>query len=275
MDDAKDREVIPEGLPPQAENAPARKVVLEGCFNFRDLGGYLNSDGRRLVWRKVYRSDALSRLTDGDRQTLSRMGLKLVIDLRSTAEADKQPDLLPEDGSIELLHLPIQTGEMNFVAAMEKMKQGDVSWLTPDYMRRGYLKNIEEFADIWPQVFRRLAEPSGLPLVFHCTGGKDRAGTCAALILLALGVPEETVIEDHQLSNVMIAPLVAQINRRMEGLGIDPEKVRPYFTAPLDGIQALLEHLLRKYGTAENYLIDRGGLEPWVLESIRRDLLAE
>jgi protein-tyrosine phosphatase len=46
-----------------------------------------------------------------------------------------------------------------------------------------------------------LADPKGLPLLFHCTGGKDRAGTFAALLLLALGVPEETVIYDYGLSN--------------------------------------------------------------------------
>ena len=77
------------------------------------------------------------------------------------------------------------------MGAVERIKKGDDSWLTEDFMLSGYIHNLDEFAHIWGEVIRRLIEPENRPLLFHCTGGKDRAGTCAALILLALGVPEK------------------------------------------------------------------------------------
>jgi protein-tyrosine phosphatase len=253
--------------------AATRQVPLESTYNFRDLGGYRTSNGQRVKWGRIFRSDALSRLTDPDRGYLMRMGLKLVCDLRSVAEADKAPDLLPLDGSLDYLHLPIQTGEMNFVTAMEKIKQGDASWLTEDYMVKGYLKNLEEFPQVWGDIFHIFLQADRLPLVFHCTGGKDRAGTCAALLLSVLGVPEETIVYDHQLSNHYIAGLLTGIHTQLVKYGVDPKQLEPYFTAPLDGIQALMAHLRNEYGSTENYLIKRAGLTQTQLAQLRKALL--
>jgi protein-tyrosine phosphatase len=159
------------------------------------------------------------------------------------------------------------------VAAMERLKKGDVDWLTDDFLLRGYITNLDEYGHIWAEALTVISRADYQPVVFHCTGGKDRAGTLAALFLLALGVPEETVIEDHQLSNAFIAPLLVKVNRYVQSLGVDPEKVKPYFTAPRSCIEALLEHLRNKYGTAEQYLIDTAGLDPKVVERLRSGLL--
>jgi protein-tyrosine phosphatase len=261
-----------------SQNSPSlvvapRLVPLESTFNFRDLGGYRTSNGQRVKWGRIFRSDALSRLTDADREYLKRMGLKMVCDLRSRAETEKAPDLLPEDGSLAYLHLPIQTGEMNFVTAMEKIKKGDASWLTEDYMVKGYLKNLEEFPQIWGEIFHTLLQKDRLPLVFHCTGGKDRAGTCAALFLSVLGVPDQTIVYDHQLSNLYIAGLLTNVNKQLTKYGVDPKRLEPYFTAPLDGIKALLAHLRHEYGSAENYLVQKARLTRAELAQLRLDSL--
>ena len=46
--------------------AMQRVIDLEGCLNFRDLGGYPTGDGRTVRWQQVYRSDALHHLTPAD-----------------------------------------------------------------------------------------------------------------------------------------------------------------------------------------------------------------
>ena len=69
-----------------------RLVPLDGTFNFRDLGGYISSDGRRVKWERVYRSDSLAKLTDKDQSILKRMGIKLVYDFRSRTEVKYSPD---------------------------------------------------------------------------------------------------------------------------------------------------------------------------------------
>lgn len=252
-----------------------RKVPLARTFNTRDLGGYRTSGGRTLRWGRLFRSDALSRLEADDQDYLCDMKIKLVIDLRSGPEAEKAPDILPADGPIRYVHLPIQTGEMNFVNALEKMKKGDVSWLTEDYMLTGYIKNLDEFSHVWREAFKLIVDQDNLPIVFHCTGGKDRAGTLAALILLALGVPEETVIADHQLSNALIKDLLEFIYQKIEAYGIEREKVVPYFTAPLSCIEGLIRHLKSQYGGVEKYLIEKAGLEPVDLRSLKEVMLVE
>jgi protein-tyrosine phosphatase len=122
-------------------------------------------------------------------------------------------------------------------------------------------------------VFRRLADPDQLALVFHCTGGKDRAGTCAALVLLALGVPEETVIRDHGLSNIFVADVLEKIYAQFESSGIDRNRISPYFTAPQYCIEALLDHIRAKYGSPADYLKSKAGVTEEMLEQIKRQLL--
>ncbi|MCP4669405.1 MAG: tyrosine-protein phosphatase [Deltaproteobacteria bacterium] len=250
-----------------------RRISLEGSVNFRDIGGYETGDGARLKWGQVFRSDSLARLTAEDQSILKQMGIKVVCDFRTTAEIEKAPDQLPEEGAIEQLHLPITHGEFNFVTALERIKQGDDSWITDDFMVRGYIMNIEEFSHTWGAVLKRITEKKSRPFVFHCTGGKDRAGTCAALILLALGIPEETVIYDHQLSNVFIADLWKVIYKRLESYGVDPKKLEPYFTAPLECIVALIDHISSTYGSVTHYLKERAGIGEETLALLKKELL--
>ena len=250
-----------------------RRLPLEGAVNFRDLGGYETGEGRRIKWGKVFRSDHLSRLTDRDIAFLQRMKIQCVCDFRTSIEAQKRPDRFPGDGPGEYLHLPIDNLKFNPTTLFEKLKRGDTSWLTQDFLINGYILNIDKFDSVWGEVFRRLANPGQLALVFHCTGGKDRAGTCAALILLALGVPEETVIRDHGLSNIFIADVLDKIYAQFESSGIDRRKISPYFTAPQYCIEALLNHLNQKYGSPADYLKSKVGVTEEMLEAIRGQLL--
>lgn len=250
-----------------------RRVLLEGAVNFRDIGGYKTSDGREVKWGRVFRSDGLARLTEKDHRVLTQIGIERVFDFRSPAEVSEAPDKLPEDGSITHVNLPVTYGRIDFVDAMARLKQGDASWLTPDFMVSGYIRNIEEFAGVWGEVINCIADSKGPALLFHCTGGKDRAGTCAALILLMLGVDKETVIEDHQLSNTYIAGFLPKIYELIASYGVDPDKLVPYLTAPLECIQALLDHLQNNYGSASEYLAKKAGVKKETQELLKEKLL--
>jgi protein-tyrosine phosphatase len=250
-----------------------RRVPLQGSVNFRDLGGYKTTDGRQVKWGQLFRSDHLSRLTDRDLAVLRRMKIRQVCDFRTAAEVQKRPDRFPAGGESKYRHLPIQHGEFDPAGAFDRIRNGDIDWMTEEFMIAGYIRNIENFGDVWSQFFRGLAEPDNRPLVFHCTGGKDRAGVCAALILLALGVSEEAVIQDHGLSNFYIADVLANIFAQIESLGIDPEKVSPYFTAPRSTILAVLNHIRATYGSAVGYLQHKAGLDEKRIEQLRDELL--
>jgi len=250
-----------------------RRVPLEGTVNFRDIGGYKTSDGREVKWGKVFRSDGLARLTEKDHLALLRMGIVRVFDFRTPAEVSEAPDTLPEDGSITHVNLPVTHGKFDFVDAMARLKQGDSSWLTPDFMVNGYIRNIEEFASVWGEVINCVADSKEQAQLFHCTGGKDRTGTCAALILLMLGVDEETVVKDHQLSNTYIAGMLPGIFKLIDSYGVDPDKLVPYLTAPLECIHALLDHLRNNYGSASDYLAQKSGVKKETQELLKEKLL--
>ena len=264
-------ELVPEGSP--GVIASERRVPLKGAVNFRDLGGYETSDGRRLKWGQVFRSDHLSRLSKTDRNIIRRMGVQLVCDFRTPAEVKVAPDRLQANVSMEYLHLPITNSVLDPVDANERIKQGDLSWLTMEFLVKGYIENLETFAPVWCTVFHRLADPLNRPLVFHCTGGKDRTGVGAALVLLVLGVSEETVIYDHGLSDGFNAERLREIRKRIESYGVEPEKVDPYLKAPRALIVTLLGHIREKYGSAENYLKTKAGVDDATVARLKKDLI--
>src|SRR5947209_1879179 len=74
--------------PPCMLDAAMQRVIdLEGCLNFRDLGGYPTADGRTVRWQQVYRSDALHHLTPADvARVRAELRVTAIVDLRSTAE---------------------------------------------------------------------------------------------------------------------------------------------------------------------------------------------
>jgi protein-tyrosine phosphatase len=250
-----------------------RRVTLDGSVNFRDLGGYETIDGRRVKWGLLFRSDNLGRLSGRDVELLRHMGIELVCDFRTPAEAKRLPDRFPKGDHTRYLHLPIRHGEFDPVNTFKRIQQGDIGWMTEDFMVKGYIKNIENFASLWSRFFNCLAESSNRPVVFHCTGGKDRAGVCAALILLVLGVPEGTVIADHSLSNVYISGVLKKIYARIQSYGVEPQQVASYFTAPRKAIVAFIEHIRLTYGSAAGYLRKRTGIGQKFIDQLKEDLL--
>jgi hypothetical protein len=54
---------------------------------------------------------------------------------------------------------------------------------------------------------------------------------------------------------------------------VDIRRVEPYFTAPVNRLRSLLDHLRRSYGTVEDYLVHTAGVEPGAITALRNDLL--
>jgi len=175
-----------------------RLLPLEGGQNFRDLGGYRTSDGRQIRWGLLFRSGSMHDLTPKDFVYLHRRGIKTVCDLRDTEERAKEsvpwpgrsvPKILVSDYRIEDRGLGLQ-GSVQPRTAHEAR----------EIMRAQYEKILPNFRAQYRQMFEELLAGRA-PLAFNCSAGKDRTGVAAALVLTALGVPRETVMEDYLLSN--------------------------------------------------------------------------
>ena len=212
-----------------------------------------------MKWGTIFRSSNLARLTDKGLDQIKRLGIKLVCDLRTEAETRNLPNRFPDSEAVGYVRLPIQHGEFEPTSVFDRIKKGDCDWISEDFMIQGYIESVERYTDVWARFFTLLSEPRNRPLLFHCTGGKDRTGAAAALVLLALGVPTETVVADYSLSDGYNVDVRKAIYAHLQPFGVDIAKVEPYFTAPESRIRALLEHVNARYGSAVDYLVKKVG----------------
>jgi protein-tyrosine phosphatase len=258
-----------------------RRVPLEGAPNFRDLGGYETEDGRHVRWGQVYRSGALADLTDADLNTLDDTGINLVCDLRSDSEVEEEPD--PEVGSAEALRLAVTDESTDVQAITDAILAGDLSGIGPELLEEGMPAIATEFPESWRTLLERLAEEGSRPTIVHCTAGKDRAGWASALTLRALGVPEETVMEDYLLSNEFLAesnaatldqvrPIVAGAQGVPEG-EVDLSNLEALLTVRPEYLQAAFDAVEEEYGDFETYLLEGIGLDQATLDALRDQLL--
>jgi protein-tyrosine phosphatase len=175
----------------------ARHVAFEACFNFRDLGGYENRDGRRVRWNRLYRSDTLHRLTPADVEQFDALGLRTVIDLRSATEIDDHGRLATASGHVAWHHVPMLD---NVKLEPRDLSEVDALVAQPLAPGEGYVRIVEQFGGSLALAFELLSDDDALPAVFHCTAGRDRTGIVAALLLDLLGVPDDVIAADYVLT---------------------------------------------------------------------------
>ena len=178
-----------------------RLVSLQGCFNFRDLGGYPTEDGRTVQWGQVYRSDALQALTVAD-VTRIREELRVgsVIDLRSTSEVRTTGRGLLGSNQISFHHMPLYDGNME---ALED--PGAMISLTDRYFVLA--KHAREQI---ARIITTLAHAEA-PVVYHCAAGKDRTGIVSAILLGLLGVREDIIVADYAATRENLDAIVERL----------------------------------------------------------------
>lgn len=92
---------------------------LEGGVNFRDMGGYLAADGRRVKRGRLFRSGALDRLTDKDLSYLQEVPIKNILDYRDADEVSTKPDVLWD--AVRYINLPANPLSTEVNANLEKL----------------------------------------------------------------------------------------------------------------------------------------------------------
>ena len=180
--------------------AAARHHGFDGTLNFRDIGGYTGADGRTVKWGRIYRSDALSKLTDSDQQRIRELEIRTICDFRSTAEQERHPNRLASEDPPRLLDFAVIPN--GYWSLLESIQEGRSS---PEeshgYMVDSYREYARNHRPQFSALLHHIHEADNLPVVIHCHAGKDRTGFAIAMVLQALGVDEETVFEDYLLTN--------------------------------------------------------------------------
>jgi protein-tyrosine phosphatase len=182
---------------------PVRKMPIQGCVNFRDLGGYRTVDGRRVRWRQLFRADGLSSLSDDDRSLLTGLGLATVIDLRTQDEVEQR-------GSFPVDALPVHYYNLPLTDVLPSVEELS-SWGEASFVASRYSEMRTGGSAVLTQAVTILAGVDALPAVIHCSAGKDRTGVLSALILAFLGVPDEVIAEDYALSASAMDDLMAKL----------------------------------------------------------------
>jgi protein-tyrosine phosphatase len=180
----------------------ARRLALQGAYNFRDLGGIETLDGKTIRWGQVFRSDTLTRLTSADYVRLNAIGIGLVCDLRTREERKTDPTEWQEGSPVFVL-APVSEndkGASQNSTLMNGLRSGNMSVEDgKKIFEQFYIRMVLDSAPKFGAVLRAI-ETADRPAMFHCTGGRDRTGITAAMLLDILGVPRETILSDFVLS---------------------------------------------------------------------------
>jgi protein-tyrosine phosphatase len=250
--------------------AGERRVRFEQVTNFRDLGGYPTADGRRTRWGRVFRSDALHRLTDRDLVLYESLGLRVVYDLRHDAERERNPDPFPSV-SLSLLANVAVGGPRP-----DAPPPGSLGGLAQDAiagertLRDAYVGMLADVGPLFGRLLTGLAAADGLPAVFHCTGGKDRTGMSAALLLELLGVPRPMVLDDYELtSQFRRREHQTETYENLLAIGMSPEAAGAVLGTPRWVMEDALSVVDHDYGGVERYLTERAGMPGETLDQLR------
>lgn len=264
---------LPADTLPHRDGPNGRFITLEGAVNVRDLGGYRTRDDRHVRWERVFRSGALAGITREDQRVLLALNLKQVCDLRSDTEVAAAPDQLPAG----ILYRRIPTKMDRPADILRKVRvlllERENAGIVLDEI---YRRMIDEEAGVFGEIFRQLSDPGNLPLLFHCSAGKDRAGLTTALLLLALGIPEEVVIADYSQSNRYydsFVRLTKDAVRKLALFGITQDHMYPVLVANPETLRMALDYLRGRYGSVEDYLRNEADLDEITLEKMKANLL--
>ena len=248
---------------------PGARIGIEGLRNIRDLGGWATPTG---VVRhgRLFRSDRLDELTPASHETLDAMGISTVVDFRYQSERDEAPSKLWSSvtNHVEIPMGPKETLRGSFI---ERVQRGEFDGLTDDTIvemyqellrdhRAGFIAAIEEMVN-------------GGPALFHCSAGKDRTGVMAMLVLSVLGVSEDDIVADFDLTNTYrTGSRMEEMAEVFTEIGLDVEDFRPIMSAPVPAMRAALEWIRSEYGTAEAYLLE-GGMDQATVDRMRSELI--
>lgn len=243
-----------------------RSIPLSGASNFRDLGGYRGRDGRTVRWRTLFRSDHLADLTEEDQTAVRALTIRRVFDFRGVQERAALPD---RARGMQSYSLPVEPTV--FRRVQDLLQTGET--VTPERMvglmedtYRAFARNdTAQFSSLFAHLLDH-----DTPLVFHCTAGKDRTGFAAAMIMTALGVPRDAVMEDYLLTNRYYrAPELASDPR------VPPAVLQVLWGVRAEFLSAALDTIDADYGNVDSYLESRLGVGPAEREALAQAYLSD
>lgn len=226
-----------------AQTSPPPLVLdLEGVPAFRDLGGYPAAGGTVTRSGVLFRSAAPIDLSETARHTLDALGVRTIVDLRCEFELRSMGVVQPPSGARSVRIAPLDAQDAGTYARRLVDVLGDQLDTTALYavlLREGGAAFARAAATV----------AGGLPALFCCSGGRHRTGLLAALLLGAVGTPEDAIVGDWATSGAT-----------------------PLARTSTEPIEMALELLRRGWGGSEGYLRTHG-VDSGTLDQLRDALV--
>lgn len=241
-----------------------KRLPLKKLNNTRDLGGIPTADGRHIKYRKLIRSGKLYKIPEETVEALKGFGVKTVVDLRIYTECEEAPDTLWE--GVEYFHLPVmctatpgitREKSMRKTMAIESRRIKKEFGTADNYMIEMYKTVLlsEEPQKLLTKVLRLIIENEDC-ILWHCSGGKDRAGLVSMLVESLLGVDESVILQDYVASRkfqqrkffwnrvgLVIAPVYPRFKKILYGM----------MEAKAEYLSSTMQVLKERYGSVIDY----------------------
>lgn len=211
------------------------RLLVEGLYNARDLGGMATEDGKATAYHRLIRSDALDHLPDTSITGLASYPVGAVIDLRSEDEAENHPDRIIRDPRFTYYNIPllrINADDINTGIIVDTINTS---------LGNLYIWLFENSKPYFAEVFRTILKEQEKTVLFHCAHGKDRTGLIAAIFYLLCEVERKKIIENYAVSYDYVKDLVAPL------IAATAPNVHHIYKSDASNMVMLLDHLDEKY----------------------------
>ena len=273
-------------IPTSVGSKKAMAVTFDDVDNCRQLGGYCNRQGKKVKSGVLVRSGKLCKLTDEGKLALRKMGVKTVIDLRIPEEIMAKPD--PKLDGVKYVRINLADAKCKFylmskwgVGVTAENYDSVVTAIAKTNMDLGemYIEGVIESdygRKALKQVFSLLSNHKDGAILWHCSGGKDRTGIVAALLLSVLDVDRETILNDYELTNDFVQGerLVMKFASLFFG-DTDKEKLGVATIAGVrrDFMAATLSYIDLHYGSPLQFLRTQCGVTDTEIQRIKNNYL--
>ena len=263
----------------------ANVLKFECIENARQLGG-IPAGKRRVRLNKLFRSGNLSRATEHDLIDLrDDLGVKFVIDLRSDFELLHKPDKLLD--GMQLVRIPIldetmhsdafnkdqvlPATDVDFMEFLFGIVRHPIASLLKDKLYNSFAESEFAFGQ-YAKFFETVLAQEGAPILWHCTSGKDRCGFCSALLLAALGVNDDDILDDYEESQNSYRKQLEAMTAKGRASGMTDEQLdilhflvsvkREYLEIPLTKLN-------EEYGSLLNFITQKIGVSQKQIDTLR------
>ncbi|ASS67484.1 MULTISPECIES: tyrosine-protein phosphatase [unclassified Paenibacillus] len=248
------------------------KEQLETRLNMRELGGCMAADGRRVKEGVLFRSGELHGLTAEEALYVESLGLTAVCDLRTEEKSASKP--APQLKGVRHVSLPVIGGEFSMSEMPRLLQQWKEEGGQGSPIQEIYRRFVTESQSLaaYRGLLQALLRAEGRPVLWNCTLGKDRTGFAAAVVLLALGVPEADIAADYMRTGANRREANEAILRQAAAFLSDEshlELVRSVLAVREEYIQAAFDEIRRVHGTPEAFLKEAIGLTEPQLKQLR------